>query len=129
VFSTGGSDPDPLRVRIRIQHFRLGTDPDPIRIQDFDEQKVANFTPKKKYLYFFLSKNGNIFNSRASIKDVQATGEAISLQKTTSSTSIHEISSFFLFLWAIFALLVADPDSEFGSTDLIESGPKTVPKH
>jgi hypothetical protein len=30
--------------------------------------------------------------------------------------------NFCLFLWVIFALLDPDPDSESGSTDLIESG-------
>ncbi len=30
--------------------------------------------------------------------------------------------NFFLSLWVIFALLDPDPDSKFGSTDLIESG-------
>jgi hypothetical protein len=44
----------------------------------------------------------------------------------TSSTK-HEISKFFIFLWVIFALLNPDldPDSESGSTDLIESGSGT----
>jgi hypothetical protein len=41
----------------------------------------------------------------------------------------HEISSFFLLLWVIFALLDPDPDSESGSTDLIESGSNPDPKH
>jgi hypothetical protein len=30
--------------------------------------------------------------------------------------------NFFLLLWVIFALLDSDPDTEFGSTDLIEFG-------
>jgi hypothetical protein len=29
-----------IRIRIRIQHFRLNTDPDPIRIQGFDDEKL-----------------------------------------------------------------------------------------
>jgi hypothetical protein len=41
----------------------------------------------------------------ASIKDVQASGEAFRPQKRTSSTSNHEISSLFPFLWVFFALL------------------------
>jgi hypothetical protein len=56
-----------------------------------------------------------------------ATGEAFSPQKRTSSTSKHEISEkFFFLLWAIFALLDPDLNSEYGSalTDLIESGSK-----
>jgi hypothetical protein len=44
----------------------------------------------------------------ASLEDVQATGEAFSPQKRTSSTLIHEISHLFLILWVIFALLYSD---------------------
>ncbi len=33
---------------------------------------------------------------------------------------------FFLLLWVIFALLDPDPDSESGSTDLIQSGSETL---
>jgi hypothetical protein len=42
-----------------------------------------------------------------------------------------KISSFFLLLWVIFAFLDPDPDSEseYGSTDLIESGSEPDPKH
>jgi hypothetical protein len=35
--------------------------------------------------------------------------------------------NFFLILWVIFTLLDLDPDSEFGSTDLIESGSNPNP--
>jgi hypothetical protein len=28
-----------IKIRIRIQHFKLKTDPDPTRIQGFDDQK------------------------------------------------------------------------------------------
>jgi hypothetical protein len=51
----------------------------------------------------FLSKIA-IHLSKASL---QATGEAFSPQKRTSSTSKHEI--FFLFLWVVFAFLDPDP--------------------
>ncbi len=64
----------------------------------------------------------------ASKKDFQAKDEASIPQKRTSSNSKHEISTFFLLLWVIFALLDPDPDSESGSTDLIESGSATLPK-
>jgi hypothetical protein len=40
----------------------------------------------------------------------KVTGEALSPQKRKSSTSKLEISSLFLFLWVIFALLDPDPD-------------------
>jgi hypothetical protein len=62
-------------------------------------------------------------------KDVQATEEAFSSQKRTSSTSKHEISKNFPILWVIFALLDPDRDSEYGSGSiaLIESGSNTDP--
>ncbi len=34
--------------------------------------------------------------------------------------------NFFLLLWVIFVLLDPDPASEYGSTDLIESGSETL---
>ncbi len=45
---------------------------------------------------------------QASVKDVQATGEAINPQNRTSSTSFHEISSHSSIFWVIFPL--QDPD-------------------
>jgi hypothetical protein len=55
---------------------------------------------------------------------VQATGEAVSPQKRTSRTSKHGILNFFV---ALFAFLGSDqdPNSESGSTDLIESRSET----
>jgi hypothetical protein len=46
------------------------------------------------------------------MKHAQATEEAFSPQKRTSSTSKHKnsVRYFFLFLWVIFALLDPDPD-------------------
>jgi hypothetical protein len=54
-----------------------------------------------------------IYLSLASIKDVQAKGEAISPQKRTSSTLKDEniTGNHFLVFWAIFALL--DPDQQY----------------
>jgi hypothetical protein len=46
------------------------------------------------------------------MKDAQAIGEAFSPQKRTSSTSKHENSVLFLFLWVIFALLDPDPATQ-----------------
>jgi hypothetical protein len=48
----------------------------------------------------------------ASIKDAQATGEAFSPQKRISSTSKHENSLLFLYLWVIFVLLDPDPATQ-----------------
>jgi hypothetical protein len=64
---------------------------------------------KKKNLIFFDQKLRFTYPT-AFIKEVQATGEAFGTQKRTSSNVKHEISSLFLFLWVIFALL--DPDSD-----------------
>jgi hypothetical protein len=65
-------------------------------------------------LYFFDEKL-QFSCSLASIKDAQATGEAFSPKKRTSSTSKHKKSllfkDFFLYLWVISALLDPDQDS------------------
>jgi hypothetical protein len=86
----------------------------------------------KKIKFLFLNKNYNIgtgTHSSAPIKDVQATEEAFSPQKRTSSTSNMKFLNFFLFMWIIFALLDPNSDSGYGSTDLIESGSNPDPKH
>ncbi len=71
---------------------------------------LKKFTAGKKIIFFFF-KNYNLPIPKASIKDSQATEEAFSPQKRTSSTSKHEISKFFLLFWAIFPLLDPDTDS------------------
>jgi hypothetical protein len=48
-------------------------------------------------------------------KDTQAKGEAFSPQKRTSSTSKHENSLLFIFLWVIFALLDPDPANQINA--------------
>jgi hypothetical protein len=40
-----------IRIRIRIQHFRLNNDPDPIRIQGFRWTKMKKITAEKKKIY------------------------------------------------------------------------------
>jgi hypothetical protein len=50
----------------------------------------------------FFNKKLQIIYDYASIKDVQASGEAFTPQK-------NEIYYFFLFLWVIFALMYPDP--------------------
>jgi hypothetical protein len=45
----------------------------------------------------------------------QATGEAFSAKKKTSSTSKHENSLLFLYLWLIFALLDLDPGTQMNA--------------
>ncbi len=86
-------------------HIGFSSDPDTVgsmripiwfRIQGLD---YKYFKKLHKILYQKLQ----FTYPKASVKNVQATGEAFSPQKITSSTSKHEISSLFLFLWAIFA--------------------------
>jgi hypothetical protein len=72
----------------------LNTDPDPIRIHGFYDQKLKKFTAEKNFIYFFDNKMRFTY-PWTFIMDVQAAGEAFSPQKKTSSTSKHEISSFF----------------------------------
>ena len=55
------------------------------------------------------------------MKGFQATGEAFSPPKRTSSFSIHEISSLFPFLLVIFVLLDPDPQTQLN--------PDPDPKH
>jgi hypothetical protein len=55
--------------------------------------------------------------TKASIKDFKATEQGLTPQKRTSGTSNHKISSFFLLLRVIFALLDPDPDSKSGFTE------------
>jgi hypothetical protein len=74
----------------------------------------------KQILIFFS--NIAIIYPLASLKDVQATGEAFSPQKRTSSTLKHESSLFFLFLWVIFALPDPDPLTSGSGTNHWYSG-------
>ncbi len=82
------------------------TDPDPIWIQGFDDQKVKKKN-QLKLVFLFLIKITLYLSHQASIKDVQATGEVFHPQKSSFST--RNLSTFFLFLWVIFALL--DPNT------------------
>jgi hypothetical protein len=77
-------------MRIRIQHFRSMR----IRIQKTKNWENIN-SWKNCVLWWKIAIN----YSWASIKDVQATVEAFTPKKRTSSTSKHEISELFLFLW------------------------------
>jgi hypothetical protein len=84
-------------LRIRIP------DPDP----GFDDLKLKKFTAGN-LIFIFLIKNCN------SIKDAQATGEAVQPSKENIQ-HFKTILFFFLFLWVIFALLDPDPQFECGS--------------
>jgi hypothetical protein len=92
--------------------YSFDTDPDPIWFQGFYDQKLEKIY--SWIFFFFLSKTTiylslGLHKGRPSYKrslhlsktDAQATGEAFSPQKITSSTSKHEISYFFLLLWVI----------------------------
>jgi hypothetical protein len=62
----------------------------------------SNFVDKKFAIYLFL-----VF-----VKNFQATEDASNPAVRTFSTSIHEMSSLFSFLWVIIACLDLDPDSQ-----------------
>jgi hypothetical protein len=79
-----------------------------ILIRGFDNQKLKKTKTAKKFFFLFLIQNGKLL--------VQATEEAFSPQKRTSSTSKNKnFINFFLCLWVIFALL--DPDRVQGPPD------------
>ncbi len=61
-----------------------------IRIQDFDDQQLKKIYSLKRYIFF--DQKLQFTCPKASLKDVQATKEAFSPQKRTSSASKHEIS-------------------------------------
>jgi hypothetical protein len=61
------------------------TDPDRIRIQGFDDQKLG-----KKYSRFFF------FDQKLQFTFVQATGEAFSPQKRTSSKKGNLLTFFYV---------------------------------
>ncbi len=65
----------------------------------------------KKNWDFLKEKNASYFSSHTSVKDLQAPGEASSPQKRAFSTSKYNFFHF-SFLWAIFAFLDPDPQTE-----------------
>jgi hypothetical protein len=83
-------------------------------------------TAVKKIGYFFDQKLQFTY-PQSSIKNIQATGEALSPQKRTSSASKHEI--YFSIFVGHFCPPGSDPYSESGSgsTELIESGSNSDP--
>jgi hypothetical protein len=68
-----------------------------------------------KFNFYFLDQKLQFTYPWASIKDAQATGKAFRPPKRTSSTSKHENSVLFLFLWVIFALLDPDPGTQINA--------------
>jgi hypothetical protein len=89
-------------LRIRIP------DPDP----GFDDLKLKKITAEKN-INFLGDQKLQFTYPLASIKDVQATGEAFSPQKRTSSTSKHENSVLF----SIFVGHFCPPGSGSGSAN------------
>ncbi len=75
-----------IQIQIQIQHFKWIR----IRIQGFDDQKVKKKIQQKIFQSFF-DQNLQFTYPQAFIKNVQATGEALSPRKRTSSTSKDEI--------------------------------------
>ncbi len=76
-----------MRIRIQIQHVRSMW----IWIQGFDEQKLSNVTAEEK-IPFFSSRNCSLFIPRPPWRPSKQEENS---SKRTSSTSKHEISSFF----------------------------------
>jgi hypothetical protein len=86
----------------RIPHFNsklwiriykaFQVNPDPIWIQGFNDQKL-----KKKIQLIFLK---YLFDQKLQFTYVQATGEAFSPQKRTSSTSRMKFVNFFYVCWS-----------------------------
>jgi hypothetical protein len=67
---------------------------------------------------------------QASIKDVQASVQEKPSDLKREHPALQNMKFInFLFLLVILALLNPNPDSESGSTDLIESGPGQDRKH
>jgi hypothetical protein len=95
--------------------FQANLDSDTIRIQSIENQKL-----KIKNTYsrnFFLYQKLQFTYPLASIKEVQATGEAFSPQKRTYSTPKTEIYQ----LLSIFVGHICPPGSGYGSRGPIES--------
>ncbi len=71
--------------------------------------KIQKFTAEKIYFIFFDQKFSLLIpGPLVSIKDVQATGEAFSPQKRTSSTSKHD--TYFLTYFYLCGSFLPDPD-------------------
>jgi hypothetical protein len=112
--------------------FRI-PDPDP----GFYDQNYKRLLLKKK-LNFFLDQKLQFTFPLAYIKDAQATGEAFSPQKRTSSTKKHENSGLFFYFCGSFLPswiririrnLSADPDPDLATqinADPCESGSETL---
>ncbi len=84
-----------IRIRIRIQHFRLNTDPDrdPIRSPGFDDKKSGKIYSWKKRKILFGSKT-TIYLSLGLYKGRPSFRRSLLLSKENiqSSSSKHEIS-------------------------------------
>jgi hypothetical protein len=77
-------DPDPQHWILEYAVFiNRAVDPDPIRIRGFDDQNLKKKIQQQISFLFFYHKLQFTF--------VQATGEAFTPQKRTSSTSKNEI--------------------------------------
>jgi hypothetical protein len=100
--------------------------PDPIWIRGFDDQKLNFYLIDQKLQFTYR---------KASIKGVQATGEAFSLKREHPALQKMKFIYFFLCLLVIFALLDPDPDpdyesaSEYGSRAPLNQDPIQIRFH
>ncbi len=95
--------------------------PDPIRIHGFDDQKLKKKNTAENFVYLFVIKNCNL------LMPIQATEEAVSPQKRTSSTSneIYLLFSMFVAVCHFCRIANPDPDTDPGTPvnrDPIPSG-------
>ncbi len=117
--SNGESNPDSYRRQNNPQHCLEPSN------QSF------NLTFDDFYFNNTFKREISLFDQKLQLNYVQATGEAFSSQKRTSSTSKMKFINFLLCLWVIFVL--PDPDSDceagsrYGSRDSIESGSTVLP--
>jgi hypothetical protein len=84
-----------IRIRIRIQHFRLNTDPDLIRIQGFDDQKLKKIIAETT---IYLSLGHPERASKLQKKPASA------LKREHTALQNMKFLNFFLFLSVIFFL-------------------------
>ncbi len=105
-------------IRIRIQHFRLNTDPEP------DPgcwwPKIWQNLLLTFFLQFLWIKNYKLPIPRLPYRISKLQKKTSALKREHPALQNMKFFNFFLLLWVIFALLDPDPDSESGSTNLIE---------
>jgi hypothetical protein len=86
-------------------------------------KNLKTFTAENFFKYFF-DKKCHLPISRPPNRTSKLQKKPSALEREHPALQNMKFLKFVLFLWVIFALLGPDPDSESGSTDLIESRSK-----